>query len=537
MLNATVELFLSEYFLFKAVLGRYLEDSENLFRVLGKIFLIPEPRIPVLYRLTENDITKGIATEKEFMQYQRVQKYSVLIGSEVKANAEWEEVTRIKGNAILLAHEYKLVVDAEVSRNALYTCLSAAANGGSVCALRMMGILQYEGIFLNQNKELGIKTLSKAADWNDSIGTLALLYYCKEGRDLNVARLRQVVAGTPFEELYKIASNVYHGADDEDVEEVKLLEKSFNSGVLKRETFDPKYARILHSSALYIGDKEKAVFTPHKELLCAISDLPLKLSNENATAVSERGLSKIALKREAEIAAIAHALRNSDLRSLPAYRPLCLCCEDKYVLNMYARAISAKSRGTHYEIIDVAELSEFDLEPSANNVFVRSIDEDSDNRFMLFFYGDIPQRKLEAVKSILQSTRRAKFHLHNPNVTLNLSAVLPICFCDEENAQKLKAYCDEINLQTVTSEELPAVIKDVFDGMQKLYGVGTISLNGEVEEVFRGYDVDTAERIIDAAVRARREKGAAITLSREILQQYVIESERTIGFGGSKNEK
>lgn len=69
-----------------------------------------------------------------------------------------------------------------------------------------------------------------------------------------------------------------------------------------------------------------------------------------------------------------------------------------------------------------------------------------------------------------------------------------------------------------------------------MYGVGKIKLNGDVSEIFSGYDVDTAERLIDAAVRARREKGATITLSRDMLQGYKSDSDRPrIGFGGITN--
>ncbi|MDE6058727.1 MAG: hypothetical protein K2G44_01655 [Clostridia bacterium] len=534
MLNATFELFMSEYFLTKAVLGKYLENSGELFRALGKIFLIPNGEIERLYRLSENETAKAITTEKEFMQHQRLQKYSMLIGSAKSSNAEWEEVARIKGNAILTAQSRNLILDADASRNVVYTCLSSAATCGVISAIRIMGILQCEGIFLSKNETVGMKTLSKAADWNDSVSTLALLHYCKATREFNMARLRQQVANTPFDELYQTAAAEYGEADAEEIDEVKLLDKSFHAGVLKRETYDPKYARILYSFALYFKDKEKAVFTLNKEQLCAISDLPLKLSHERMSAVDASGVQKVTVKREAEISTVTRALKNCDLRGLSSYRPMCLCCESKYVLNMYAKAIGAKNPDTHIERIYVAELEDYDLEPTQNNVFVRSIDEDRDNRFLLFFYGEISERKKDAVKSILQSFRRAKFHLNSPSVTLNLSAVLPVCFCDEQNAKWLKPYCDEIQLSGVSPDEMPFVIKNILAGKQKLYGVGAIDLIGDTKDVFSGYDVDTAELLIDAAVRARREKGAVITLSREMLQEYAGDSDKlTIGFGGS----
>ena len=127
MLNAMVEMFISEYFLIKAVLGKYLPNSKELFLALSKICLIPETDADKLYSLAENETAKAITTDKDFMQHQRMQKYSKLVGTEKKCNAEWEEVARIKGNAILIAMGYNLVLDAEASRNVVYTYLSTAA--------------------------------------------------------------------------------------------------------------------------------------------------------------------------------------------------------------------------------------------------------------------------------------------------------------------------------------------------------------------------------------------------------------------------
>ncbi|MDE6690394.1 MAG: hypothetical protein K2K04_00330 [Clostridia bacterium] len=538
MLNATVELFLSEYFLIKAALGKYSDDSEKLFHSLSKIFLLSEKETEKLYRLTENEITKSITTDKEFMQHQRIQKYSQLIGSAKQPNAEWDEVTSIKGNAILAAQNHNLVPDADASRNVVYTHITTAATGGLVSALRIMGILQCEGIFLSKNAKAGMKNLSKAADWNDCVSTLALLHYRKETRKINMIKLRQEVADTPFEALYEIAAAKYGEADGADIDEVRLLDRAFNSGVLKREVYAPKYARILNSMALYVKDKEKTLFTQSKELVGVIGDLPLKLTHEKTVAVDVSAVKNTSLKREAEAASIVRALNNGDLRELPAYRPLCLCCDSKYILNMYANAISAKSANTHVEIIDVAELSEYDFEPTPNNIFIRSINEDKDNRFLLYFTGDIPEMKIDLMKSILQGSRRAKFHLNNPNVTLNLSAVLPVCLCDKRNAKLLKAYCDVIELSEVKAEEMPLAVRDIIAGKERVYGVKAIRFDGEVSEIFKGYDVDTVEKLIDAAVRAHREKGAVITISREMIQQYSSDGSRpVIGFGGDANGK
>ena len=529
MVNATEELMMSNYFLVTAVLGKHLEDGEKLFRALCKIFLIPKKDAKKLYRLAENETARAIVSERDYMQYQRIQQYERLVGTESEVCAEWEEVARIKGNAILTAQAQKLLPEADVPRGAVYTCLTSAAGGGLVSALRILGLLQCEGIFLPKNAAAGVKTLKKAADWNDCTSTLALLCYGKgDGRDM--ARVRLAVANTPFEELYTRAVATYGEAEGVPVESV-LLEKSFNAGVFKRELFDPKCARIVHGEALSFKDKERMVFTQGKEQLGAISDLPLKLSATKMAAVDVGDFAGMPLRRETELAAVSRALKNSDLRRSPSYRPLCLCCSSKYLLNAYAKALRIESKLVHGERIYMHEIIEYDLEPTPNNVFVRNLDEDKDNRLLLFFFGLLSERKIEAAKEILHSARRAKFHLHAPNVTLDLSAVLPICFCDEQNAGWLKECCDEIRLDAVSAEELPAAVADIVQYKQKLYGVGPIGFDDEIAAVFRDCDVDTAEQMIDAAVRARRESGMPITLTREILQEHALGDDRPrIGF-------
>lgn len=535
-IDVTAEMFLSEYFLGKAVLGKYLSDDKELFSVLSKICLIPEEERGKLYDLAENETAKKITTDKEYMQHRRLQKYSVLMGEEQTINAVWEEIVKLKGNAIILAHENHLAAESEGARNGVYTNLSAAAASGSILALRMIGILQCEGIFFEKNKEAGLKNLAKAADWNDGIGILALLFYNEEGRWANVIRLKQVMTDTPFFKLYRLAEKKYGVFEGSDAGEAKLLQKAFNSGVLKRETYEPKYARILNSKVLYLQDKERAMFTQNKEKLCNIGDLPLKLVHKNILPFDYTALEDLVVKRKRETSAIVCALDGSGLRAASSYRPLCICSESMYLLNLYAKALFSLQKGVHSEKLNVAELSEYEFEPTQNNIFVRNIAEDKDNRFLLFFCGEISERKMDAINNILQSARRTKFHLINPGVTLNLGAILPICFCDKRNLDALKPYCDVVEIAPLTREETSCALNEILKRKQKSYNVAQVELRGAPSDVFAGYDIDTAERMIDAAIRAYRANGAKMLFTREILEEFVpCGDQPKMGFGGQIN--
>lgn len=531
MFNAITELFLSEYFILTASAGKFVADRKDLFLRLADVFLIDKPLAEKLFALSEDESVLDVVTEQDYLRHQRMQSYAELTGGKAALNSDVAEIIRVKGNALISATQQKLTLNPHNSRNAEYSQLVNAANGGLITALKILGFLQCEGIFLDKNVKAGVKHFVKAANWNDCAGTLYLLRYCSVDRAYNLSRLKITVTGTPFESLYGQACEVYSASAAFDVPEVCLLERAFASAILSRSVYNPMSARILYGDVLSLKDKERAMFSSDAGKLAGLSDLPLKLSGKRIAAVDANGVSNVALTRLDEQRKIAAGLNNADLRAYGQYRPLCLAGDSPYVLNMYARAIASLSDGCRYEVINVADLSGYDLEPSANNVFVRNIDEDADNRFLLFFAGSVPDKTLDFVKNFLISSRRAKFHLNSPNVTLNLSSVLPICFCDKRNARLLEDLTDAVRLADVSADELPKAVADIISNINALYGV-ELTLGGTVGEVFGSCAVDKVERIVDVVARAHRCDGKKFAISRAVVDEYSQETDvKRIGFG------
>lgn len=530
MFNATVELFLSQYFVIIASVDKFIDCHKDLFMRLSRVFLLDDDVANKLFELVNGEAVREIVTEQDYWRHQRLHIYSLITGDKTAVSEEQEEIIRVKGNALAAASKQKLTLNPASSRNAEYSALVTAANNGSLIALKIIGFLQCEGLFLDRNVDAGIKNFAKAANWNDCVATLALLHYDNANRGYNASRLRIMVNGAPYEELFDKAIKAYGVTKTVDVPEVRLLNRAFNSAVLNREFYNPMSARILYGDVLSLKDKEKAMFSGNSNVLTALSDLPLKLSHRTIAAVNVANVNAVALDRPVERRKLISALNNADLRAYEQYRPLCLVSDSPYVLNMYARAICQQTVGCHVEKINVADISGYDLEPTSNNIFVRSVDEDADNRFLMFFVGKVPDKTLEFVKNFLQSSRRARFHLNSPNVTLNLSAVLPICFADKRNARQLEAYCDVVQLNDVSASEMGYAVSDIIDDKETLYGV-SIELKGSAADVFADCSVDKAERLIDAVARDHRKEGAIIAISREAVAEYAFEGERKrIGF-------
>lgn len=530
MFNAIVELFLTDYFVVTASVGRFVDNRKDLFFRLAKVFLISDSEANRLFKLCESAAVLDVVTEQDYLRHQRLQKYAYLTGDKTVINRDVEEVIRVKGNALISAAKQKLLFNPQNSRTAEYNSLLASANGGMVIALKALGFLQCEGIFLDKNVKDGVRNFAKVANWNDCVGTLAMLRYSSDNREYNASRLKMIVEGTPFERLFKRVCKAYNVKHTQDIPEVRLLNRAFDSAKLSRNVYNPMCARILYGDVLTLKDKEKAMFSSDAVKQGLLGDLPLKLSERRISAVDVNGLSAVALDRPVEQGRIATSLSNADLRAYEQYRPLCLASDSPYVLNMYARAICRQSELCRFEKINVADLTAYDLEPSSNNIFVRSVDEDLDNRFLMFFVGNVPDKTLDFVKSFLIGAKRAKFHLNTPNVTLNLGAVLPICFCDKRNARLLADIIDVVQLDDVTEAELPKAIADIIFSKKTFYGAN-IALKGSACEVFTSCTIDKAERIIDAVARDHRKDGKTIVISRETVNEYSFNFDsKRIGF-------
>lgn len=535
MISTIEELFLSEYFLIQAILGKFLVCSKDLFFNLGNIFLLSDTKIYLFYRLSEREDVKDIKTENDFKRYQRIKQYLQMNGSKNSFNEEVEHIKNIKGNSILTATELKLMSDSEATQNTIYSTVANAANLGIIPALRIMGLLQCEGISVEKNLKEGVLSLSKSADWNDILSILALLKYCTNTREYNMARLKMLVKGTPFISIYSEAVKQYKIYSDDEVNEVKLLEKAFNYSMLKREMYEPKYARIISSENLRFEEKERLIICESKEVVSIVSDLPLNLPKCELRQMDFSALRQIHLFRDDEQEMILKNFKNADLVGQDTYYPLCLCSDTKYLLNMYAEAVS-KILGINVHQINVSELTEYDLEPTLNNIFVRNINKNQVNCFLLYCKGNIRSEILDYIINFLKASNRANFHLNKPNITIDFSNVLPICCCDESNFDALKHCCEVVKLKDISDDEMLKAIEHIILNKKKLYGISEIKLQKEIVDKLHCKKIEEIEKLLDYAVRGHRGETGRIEIAETDLK-FNLDTNKSnkIGFGFGGN--
>ncbi|MCH5156351.1 MAG: hypothetical protein J1G02_00565 [Clostridiales bacterium] len=538
MINIVNETFLAQYFLYASALGKYC-DKVRVFNYLADLFYIPQASKDYLFKLSEDEPIKEIVTYGDAMRYSRIRQYCEL-NEYTLVDDDMQEMVSIKSKAIKLALSNNLAADANATQAQICKALSDTALAGNIVAMRLLGTLQCEGIFVDKQLDIGLKNLNKAGQWADLVSLLALTRYLYASNDtvalqecLN--RLAATVENSNFEYLLETVEQncgIKHTCKSQ---EIALLKKGVASNKVKSEAFQPMCARLIFGNAIDIKDKEKVLFSDNKAILSEVCDLPLKLSY-NDLSLNLDSLQSMPLKRKQEQSDIKTKLRNSDLRQHDGYRPLCLVSESGYVLEAYLEAIVSAVSANHCERIDVADLKPYDFDPTASNVFVRSCNDDKNNVYILTLKGDVDNTAIGHVKSFLNSAKRRRFRLNTPRVTLDLSPILPICVCDEANATKLGNSVECVNLADISAEEKQDIVKVLLDKKSKLYMTKPISADKDVVDMLCNCSPNAIERALDKLFSEQRFNSKFTVITAELFKPYekILKgnSRNAYGFGG-----
>lgn len=539
MKSCVDELFMRNYFYIEALFDKAIEERKHLFVALGRMFLLSDERLIEIYRLIENPQVKSIVSQNDCKQYRRIKEYEVYHSCSQpceSANPEIDDIIRIKSETILdITKQYNNNQSEVSSRIAKYNNLQLGINNGLVDALRTSGILRCEGIFFEKDTVLGLHDLKKAADWNDPIALLALLHYCENDREYNLSRLKMCLSSSPFAEIIPLTEGFYGIDGKQTVTEVKLLDSLFKGAVLQRHTYNSTYARILYSNVLGIKGKESVLWDQDATRRAQVGSLPLKFERTNSAKFLPISSKRIPFVRKSEIEIINKSMSNINLCNCSSYRPLCLVCDSKYVLNTYCKAIATGFKDCCVQKFNVADLKEYDLNPTTNNVFLRDIDEDKPNCFMFCFNGEISDNCVNSVCEFVRCDMRAKLSINALNVSLNLSAILPICFSDRHNVKVLEKYCNVIYLENVSANELPNAIKDILYDRKTTFAVEDIDVGSDIVDSIKLHDIDDIERAINNLILRQSVHSNPVNITRDELEKELnikTQEKPHIGFGG-----
>lgn len=533
MYGFNIELCLGTYFFAEHVFGGAF-DRRAVFTRLARIFLVPEPDTDALFELTESAAVREVDCVAGYNRYMRICDYRKGLGMLAARDDALTETVKIKGGALKLAETIKLKTACENPEGEVCSALFAVADQGVTAAMIVAGVLQCEGIAVRKNTVGGLRRINRAADWNSIEGVLCALYYDGGRRQLNIDRLYALTDGSPHPELCVLAEEAYgvkHGAKPS---ETLLLEKTFAGGKVCRELYNAQYARVAHGGLLSAADRRKLLLSDNAALIAEACELPLKLDKR---AACNGELGRTALDRAEESDALRRALENGDLRDIYEYRPLCMCSDSDYLLEMYARAVADGLKDANVVRIEAADLQARDFDETKDNIFLHSCDEDSDNVYLLFVRGKIDPLVTTRITEFLSSRRRRHMRLRVPSVTVDLGAILPVCFCDRRGAQSLGTAVNTVRLADISAEEKPLALADTLARKAEYFGVESVDLDDGASAAVASMPFDMACLALDGAIMAKRKGSAALTLSERDIRACADTGRNTnqYGFGGGDN--
>ena len=157
--------------------------------------------------------------------------------------------------------------------------------------------------------------------------------------------------------------------------------------------------------------------------------------------------------------------------------------------------------------------------------------------YFFFLLGKVKESVMCQIKNFLITAKRSKFRLSNPAIVLNLGEILPVCFCDRENAKLLEGYCESIVLSDVSTSETRSAVLSFISEKSRLYKTGDISITESAMDKIVNLGLDKAENTIDAAIRRNRKINEKIVLTEEMLSEFCNMTKEPcgFGFGGANN--
>lgn len=539
VIDSVTELFLSQFFMLRATLGNFGEHEKELFSSLGQTFFMNENEADRIYNMIRSSEISAISTEKDYYRHLRAKQYLGVISTPYMYDELTDALINIKGNAIINAASHGIKYASEATATSIYQYITGKAMLGDIFFMRILGIMQCEGIICAKDRSRGLKTLEAAASWYDIPSILLALYYGNT-TEINLNRLCLSIDNSPYGYLLSLCERKYGYISGSETYEHKMLVRAFGMGILKRDIFSSAYAKIIYHKTLSLTEKENLVFSYSKEQIMAISGLPLELCHFDMVPLTygdSDNFDRISFFREKEQSTVIQSFVNSDLRIYEGYRPVCISSSSQYMLRVYADAIKGASDDVHIERFEASDLNEYDFEPNERNILVKNCRADKLNVYFFFLLGKIKESVMCQIKNFLITAKRSKFRLSNPAIVLNLGEILPVCFCDRENAKLLEGYCESIVLSDVSSSETRSAVLSFISEKSRLYKTGDISITESAMDKIVNLGLDKVENTIDAAIRRNRKINEKIVLTEEMLSEFCNMTKEPcgFGFGGANN--
>lgn len=541
------EMFLAEYFRHLAVLGTFCDKT--VFNQLAKVFLLPQQDAEALWVEAGQETVVDVVTVEDANQYKRVLQFGTLNNLALPVSKENNDIISIKSNAIAEMFNMGMCAERNSTVSQVLQCLHTHALQGYTSAMYIWGLMQCEGhatLCAEKCFEKGIGNIEKAAHWGYIPAILTMLYFLnnKDQYPANQMELSSkyyqkllctFVANSPYRELLSIL-NI---KSSENIPNAQLLLELFAQKKIKSEIFDKSIAKVVYGDTIDVVTKEKLLSDADTKVLYEIAALPMHLLHGICETDAHIFTTLPFADRKAERNDLLGEIGRQGDFFFEQRKPLCICCQDRYVLDAYKRCFERMEtdelKQQHVATIDVGELSYDDLQSTAGNVFVTNCKNNARNLYLLILRGNISAEKISAVKNFLQNNKRAKFKLSQPSVTLDLSPIVPLCFCDKQNADKLSGVVYTEMIAPLSVEERQRALKQRIQEIHNRHEKVLLCVNESDINLLSRYPLDIALVALD---KLYQKCLRGVSTNEENISLYIEEAEKSnnenrgYGFGG-----
>ena len=506
---------LQRYFEAEVVFSNHIssEERRKLFGAYADVYGVDVARADELFALAEDPALKSINSDATFKQQQRIQQFAEQYGYGDVLADNVHEMLGIKGKAISAVTEAKIKTGESQTSSDIASQVARASRAGNTTAMLLSMVMSLEGVLLKKDVALGKRILSKLALWTNVDAQLFGLKYDSEHASEYAARLAALTTGLPEAELLDVAKTRLYPLPKEDAG-MKLLRKAVEKGFAQAENYNSAFSRISHSEILSSGDKQRVLLSGDEAFIRAVSTLPLKLPKKPVKLALSEVKTRFARVNEQNM--VARVLSSPTMRN-----NICFECEDVMLLKEYIKGVENSVGEGNVQFIELDKLDGSELVGDLNNIFLRAINEDEVNVFLIAASEECPSEYLEAVLNFTDSFKRAHFKVKKLGVELNLSAVCVALFVDSAVRGPLQGHVTFVTFGGVTEDEKQAIL----DGEIKTllssgeFGDG-LTLDEDARKRLVAMELEDSTVVLRQAARHAFIDGSSVITRENILKSF-----------------
>lgn len=544
-----MEPLLSQFFLMDAICQGLVDEPQRkeIFKEMARVFCVPmDERTQNYFALADAPVYKNIADYAGYERLCRTIEFAEKSGQSVDMTPEDRVILAKKREAMFIKAELFKQSKNLTADTIADTLLNTAMNG-NVDAMVTLAFMEYHGICIHRDPTNAVKRLALCAKWNHLFGNLMGIAYDGENAQMYYDTLYTILrSGNQREVFGYICQSTGWEEPCTKNSVARVIEKAFGLGIIRRNVYDPIFAKVAFSPLICHEDKEKLLLNKKKEAIVSLSDIPFDVDRETGFTFAPPKAEQMPLYRQEELDNILCSIWPATHQRGQVYRPLLVAGDEGYIADMYLNALRAGfDAGNKVFELDAGTLARQDFVAAKEHFILRGLSETkcSHTVFLVKQCDEMGQEELGELMKLLNYDYRRKFKLLEPTVSMDLSDVLIVLFASRinENVRKLAEECDVVWTQRISEEEKQKVIESAFASRSKSFGMEQAALEQAGKEYLAPFKTGQILRLIDGALKkAAYDNTPLITaeaLKTVSQQQNITTTRREFGYlGGGAHE-